>query len=134
VQGHFDSTLISYILYQYYQCHVTQPLLLEQLHEFGVEISSGQISRILVEGQNSFHVEKDGILSTGLEISSYINVDDTGARRHDGKNGFCTHIGNELFGWFESTGSKSRVNLALSVRPLIEKPFMPIFPESYTLI
>jgi len=109
VRGHFDSMLISYVLYQYYQCHVTQPLLLEQLHEIGVEISSGQISRILVEGQDSFHVEKDGILSTGLEISSYINVDDTGAR-HDGKNGFCTHIGNELFGWFESTESKSRIN------------------------
>jgi len=25
--------LIRFILYQYYQCHVTQPLLLEQLQE-----------------------------------------------------------------------------------------------------
>ena len=30
--------------------------------------------------------------------------------RHAGKNGYCTHIGNELFAWFESTGSKSRLN------------------------
>lgn len=109
VRGHFSSELISYILYQYHQCHVTQPLLLEQLHEFGVDISSGQINRILVEGQESFHAEKDGVLSTGLEISSYINVDDTGAR-HNGQNGYCTHIGNELFAWFESTDSKSRIN------------------------
>jgi hypothetical protein len=36
-------------------------------------------------------------------------VDDTGAR-HDGKNGYCTHIGNELFAWFQSTDSKSRIN------------------------
>jgi hypothetical protein len=36
-------------------------------------------------------------------------VDDTGAR-HDGKNGYCTHIGNEFFTWFQSTGSKSRIN------------------------
>lgn len=109
VHGHFDSTVISYVLYQYYQCHVTQPLLLEQLHEFGIEISEGQINRILVEGQDSFHEEKDSILSTGLEISPYINVDDTGAR-HNGKNGFCTHIGNKLFAWFKSTESKSRIN------------------------
>ena len=109
VQGHFDPSLISYIQYQYFQCHVTQPLLLEQLHEFGIDISSGQISRILIEGHANFHREKDGLLQTGLEISRYINVDDTGAR-HKGSNGVCTHIGNELFAWFESTDSKSRLN------------------------
>jgi len=42
-------------------------------------------------------------------VSSYIGVDDTGAR-HDGHNGFCTAIGNDLFAYFESTGSKSRLN------------------------
>ena len=109
VRGHFSPEMISYILYQYYQCHVTQPLLLEQLHEFGVDISSGQVNRILVEGHDSFHAEKNDILRVGLVISSYVNVDDTGAR-HKGKNGVCTHIGNELFAWFESTDSKSRIN------------------------
>ena len=49
------------------------------------------------------------ILETGLGLSSYVNVDDTGAR-HDGKNGYCTHIGNEYFAWFKSTRSKSRIN------------------------
>jgi len=109
VKCHFGSKLVSYILYQYYQCHVTQPLLLEELREFGIEISSGQISDILTLGHEGFHTEKAEILSTGLEISPYINVDDTGAR-HNGTNGYCTHIGNELFAWFESTGSKSRIN------------------------
>ncbi len=33
VKGHFDAALICFILYQYHQCHVTQPLLLEQLRE-----------------------------------------------------------------------------------------------------
>ena len=109
VCGHFSSELINYILYQNYQCHVTQPLLLEQLHEFGIHISSGQINRILVEGHDDFHKEKDTILTTGLQVSSHIHVDDTGAR-HKGKNGVCTHIGNELFAWFKSTESKSRIN------------------------
>ena len=109
VHGHFDPTLISYILYQYYHCHVTQPLLLEQLWEWDVDISSGQLNRILIEEKDAFHEEKDAILSVGLKVSDYINVDDTGAR-HDGKNGYCTHIGNELFAWFESTNSKSRIN------------------------
>lgn len=109
VQGHFDPELKRYILYQYFQCHVTQPLLLEQLLEWGVDISSGQLNRILIEDKDGFHLEKDKILSTGLKVSDYVNVDDTGAR-HDGKNGYCTHIGNELFAWFHSTDSKSRIN------------------------
>jgi hypothetical protein len=56
-----------------------------------------------------FHDEKDQLLQTGLSVSRYVHTDDTGAR-HDGKNGYCTHIGNELFAWFSSTESKSRIN------------------------
>jgi hypothetical protein len=107
--SHFGTVLQSFILYQYYHAHVTQPLLLEQLHDWGIDISSGQLSAILLTGNEACHTEKDEILSTGLEISGYINVDDTGAR-HNGKNGYCTHIGNELFAWFKSTDSKSRIN------------------------
>jgi hypothetical protein len=42
-------------------------------------------------------------------------VDDTGAR-HQGENGYCTHIGNELFAWFRSTESKSRENFLRLLR------------------
>ena len=45
----------------------------------------------------------------GLRYSGYVQVDDTGAR-HKGKNGYCTHIGNEQFAYFSSTDSKSRIN------------------------
>ena len=107
--GHFDLSLIRFVLYQYYQAHVTQPLILEQLLDIGVDISAGQVNRIVTEGHDRFHREKDEILRVGLEVSSHINVDDTGAR-HEGKNGYCTQIGNEFFAWFESTGSKSRIN------------------------
>jgi hypothetical protein len=109
VNGHFDNTLKSFILYQYHQCHVTQPLILEQLQEWDINISSGQLNNILIEDKEQFHTEKDDILKAGLQFSDYINVDDTGAR-HNGKNGYCTHIGNEFFAWFSSTNSKSRIN------------------------
>jgi len=112
---HFGPTLIRFILYQYYHCHVTQPLLLEQLSEFGIDMSTGQLNNLLIEEKERFHQEKDRILSVGLEVSGYINVDDTGAR-HKGKNGYCTHIGNESFSWFESTTSKSRINFLKLMR------------------
>ena len=107
--GHYGPTLIRFILYQHHHCQVTQPLLLEQLHELDIDISKGQLSNILIENKDSYHKEKDSVLNVGLQVSGYINVDDTGAR-HKGKNGYCTHIGNESFSWFESTENKSRLN------------------------
>jgi hypothetical protein len=107
--GSFGKNLIAFILYQYHHQHVTQPLLLEQIRDLGVDISSGKLSYILTEDLDDFHAEKDELLRTGLSVSQYIHTDDTGAR-HKGENGYCTHIGNEFFAWFSSTESKSRIN------------------------
>jgi Transposase IS66 family len=107
--GHYGANLIGYILNQYHHAQVTEPLLLEQLWEFGIDISAGQLQRILTENKDLFHQEKSEVLAAGLRSSSYIGTDDTGAR-HQGKNGYCTAIGNDLFAYFESTDSKSRLN------------------------
>jgi uncharacterized small protein (DUF1192 family) len=112
---HFGPTLRSFILYQHHHAHVTQPLLLEQLREWGVDISAGQLSRIITEGQDAFHAEKEALLREALQRLGYVHVDDTGAR-HQGKNGYCTHIGNELFAYFASTDSKSRINFLQLLR------------------
>jgi hypothetical protein len=90
-------------------------LLLEQLDELGIDISKGKLNNILIENKDRYHQEKDRILAVGLQVSSFINVDDTGAR-HQGKNGYCTHIGNEYFSWFESTENKSRINFLKLLR------------------
>jgi Transposase IS66 family len=107
--SHFGATLISYILHQYYHAHVTQPLLLEALHDVGIAISAGALNRILTENHDVFHQEKDAVRQSGLETASYIGTDDPGARQQ-GCNGVCTAIGNDLFVCFESTESKSRLN------------------------
>lgn len=110
LQGcHFGPVLRKYVLVQHYDCHVTQPLLLQQLREMGVEISSGELSNLLIKGKELFHQEKEAILTKALSVCSYIQTDDTGAR-HNGKNGYCTVICNDLFTYFKSTGSKSRIN------------------------
>ena len=106
---HFGPQLVSYMLYQHHHCQTTQPLLLEQLREWGIEISSGQVNELLISGWGDIDQEKESLLQTGLSISPYVTVDDSGAR-HQGKNGYVTQIGNELFAWFSSTNSKSRIN------------------------
>ncbi len=112
---HFGPRLISYILYQHHHCQTTQPLLLEQLREWGIDISSGQINQLLLSGQEAFHAEKEDLLKAGLAASSYVTVDDSGAR-HQGRNGYVTHIGNDFFAWFKSTSSKSRINFLALLR------------------
>ena len=107
--SHFGPDLICFILHQYHDQHVTQPLLLEQLHQLGIDVSAGELSRILTEGKEVFHQEKAELLPTALAVSAYIQVDDTGARRQ-GHNGACTQVGNEFFAVFASTESKSRLN------------------------
>jgi hypothetical protein len=106
---HFGATLRSYLLYQHHHCQVTQPLLREQLREWGIDISSGAIDALLSADQEVFHAEKDDLLKSALATARYVTVDDTGAR-HQGKNGYVTQIGNADFAWFQSTESKDRIN------------------------
>jgi hypothetical protein len=106
---HFGPTLVSYILYQHHHCQVTQPLLREGLHEWGIEISTGELDALLLKKTERFHAEKAALLAAGLKVSSAVTVDDTGTR-HQGLSGYVTHIGNELFAWFQSSRSKSRIN------------------------
>ena len=56
---HYDSNLVTYLLYQHHHCQVTQPLLVEQLREWDIIISTGQIDKRLREGKERFHEEKE---------------------------------------------------------------------------
>ena len=52
-------------LSQPYLCHVTQPKLHEQLLEWGLDLSVGQIDALPTSGQNVFSAEKTSLLKTG---------------------------------------------------------------------
>ena len=109
VTEHFGVDLKQFILYQVHQTHVSHARLLEQLHEYGVDISAGQVNEILLHGHDALHAEKDALLPTAREVSGVLHTDDTSAR-HRGQNAVCTHFGNELFASFHTTDSKSRLN------------------------
>ena len=105
--GHYGPLLVGYILYQHYQCRVPHPLIHEHLQEWGIDISTGHLHNLLSENKESFHAEQQQVLRVGLETASYVHTDDTGAR-HQGKNGYCTVIGNAYFTYFRTTERKSR--------------------------
>src|SRR5215831_12983569 len=83
--------------------------LVRLLNDLGIAISKRQVMRLLIENQDAFLSESRDVLRAGLASADWITVDDTGAR-HQAKNGFCTHIGNDQFASFTTTSSKSRLN------------------------
>ena len=120
IQGsHYGVELRAYILSLYYASHVSQKDIVSALRDYGIEISASQVSNILTQGHDEFHKEKEDIalwskalirapltsrargLEAGLKSSDHIVVDDTGLRQN-GKNAFCTHVGNERFAFFLS--------------------------------
>jgi hypothetical protein len=97
------------VLAQYHQGQVTVPRLVAQLQAIGLAISTRQVMRLLIDGQQRFPDEARDVLRAGLAQAAWITVDDTGAR-HKAANGTCTQIGNDHFAWFGTTASKSRLN------------------------
>lgn len=108
--SHFGPGIIQYIIYHNQQLRVPQNKILQALKDKNVQISEGQINNILVNSEKLFTQEYQNIFQAGLKTAKYVQADDTGAI-HQNKNGVCTHIGNELFSYFVTTDSKSRLNL-----------------------
>ena len=105
---HFSPNLRTLVINLYAQ-GMTQPAIYDFLQSVGVEISSGQISHILLDEADGFAKASEAILQAGLNEAPYIRVDDTGAR-HKHKNGYCTHIGGDHFAYYKTAYSKSRAN------------------------
>jgi hypothetical protein len=115
VNGHFGANLLRYLLSQHYQCRVTMPLLRQQLGDFGMLISAGQISNLLTKGHDDFHAEKAAVKRAGLETARWISVDDTTAR-HLGCNGIITQIGDDRFTSFDTVEHKNRLMFLMTLR------------------
>src|SRR5262245_57068837 len=75
--GHFGPTWKAFLLDQYYRQRVTQPRLLNQVRSWGMDLSAGQLNRLLTEGHERFHQDKDALLPAGLTACAYVHVDDT---------------------------------------------------------
>jgi hypothetical protein len=115
VRGHFGANLLRYLLSQHYQCRVTMPLLRQQLEDFGMLISAGQISNLLTKDHDGFHAEKAAVKQAGLETARWISVDDTTAR-HLGCNGIITQIGDDRFTSFDTVDYKNRLMFLMTLR------------------
>ena len=119
----FGEQIRRYVINLYNECHVTQPIIHSHLLNLGVDISAGTVNFILNEDKANevFGKELLEVVEAGIAQSQEIRTDDTGAR-HKGKNGFCNCINTDLFTYFVSTYSKSRINF-LSILQVKHKDY-----------
>ncbi len=109
IKGDVGPGLRRLVLMLYHQGQMTMPRTSDLLNDVGIVISKRQITRLLNDGHDGFHAEALEVLRTGMRTASWFSVDDTGAR-HKNRNGYCTQIGNDLFTYFATRDSKSRLN------------------------
>jgi hypothetical protein len=115
IMGGYGVNLRRLCLMLHAQGQVTTGRLTTLLNDIGIDISKRQVVRLLTKGLDEFVAEDAAVLHAGLVSSSYITVDDTGARHAHG-NFYTTQIGSEHFTVFRTTKSKSRLNFLSLLR------------------
>ena len=106
-EGQFGPGIKSLSIAMYYAAQMTEPKILELLRSVGVQISDGQVSNLLIKGQDEFHAEKDAVYEAGLGSSPWHNLDETGTRVN-GQNQHCHIVCNPLYTAYHTTVSKDR--------------------------
>ena len=96
IHGHYGPGVLAFVLQQHYAAHVTQPRILEELLDFGIDISSGQVNHLVTEDHQAFHAEKEALLPTGLQVSTQVTVDDSGARIRGSMVPACVSVMSSL--------------------------------------
>ena len=107
VKGEFGPGLRTHIPTLYHVANVSEPKIHEFLENMGVLISKATISRILTEDNDLFHEEKSEIFLSGLNSTTYQQIDDTSARVN-GNNWYTQIICNPYYAAYFTVPHKNR--------------------------
>ena len=109
-RGEFGPNLKSLCLLFSHLCNMTEPKIADLLDNFGIVISSGQISAWLTGAYPGIQEEKRAMVEAGLASSPWQHMDDTGTRV-DGENHHCQVLCNPLYGAYFTTAHKDRLTI-----------------------
>jgi len=109
-RGEFGPNLKSLCLLFSHLCNMTEPKIADLLENFGIVISSGQISAWLTDPYSGLQEEKRAIVEAGLASSPWQHMDDTGTRVN-GENQHCQILCNPLYGAYFTTARKDRLTV-----------------------
>jgi hypothetical protein len=107
IKGEFGPGLRTHIISLYHVANVSEPKISEILENMGVLISKATISRILIHDNDHFHKEKSEIFLSGLNSTTYQQIDDTSARVN-GNNWYTQILCNPYYTAYFTVPHKDR--------------------------
>lgn len=114
--GEFGPGLRALALVLYFGGQMTEPKIGELFSHAGVQISTGQVSNLLIKDHAPFHAEKEAVYVAGLQSSPWQHLDDTGSPVA-GANHHCHIVDNPLHTTFITTPTKDRLTILDVLRP-----------------
>jgi len=130
--GEFGPSIKSLAIVMHFGMQTTEPKILEFFGHFGIQISSGQLSNILIKDKQTFHAEKDAIYEAGLRSSPWQHIDETGARVK-GQNQHCHIVCNPLYSAYFTTEKKDRLTVIDVLSNASERRFL-LNDETFELL
>lgn len=108
--GEFGPGIKALVIDLHYAGKMTESAILTCLRNHRISISSATISRIITDGHDEFHQEKEAIVQAGLASSNHQQMDDTGARVN-GKNYYTHILCNNLYTAYFTRRHKNRLTI-----------------------
>jgi hypothetical protein len=109
-EGEFGPGIKSLAIVMHFGMQTTEPKIRDFFGHFGIQISSGQLSNLLIKDKEPFHAEKDAIYEAGVHSSPWQHIDDTSARVK-GQNQHCHIVCNPLYSAYFTTEKKDRLTV-----------------------
>jgi len=94
----------------YFEVGTSEPKILAFLKRFGLNISKGQLSNMLIRCQEIFHTESDAVYESGLRSTSYQQSDST-LTRVNGQNQNCHVVCNRFYSVYRTLPHKDRMSV-----------------------
>lgn len=121
-EGQFGSGLKALTLTLYFESGMSEPKILGLYENMGIQISAGQLSKLLIKDQEGFHAEKEEVCTAGLRSSPWQHIDQT-STRVDGQNQHCTIVCNPVYTLYRTTPQKDRLSVLDVLRNQRERRF-----------
>jgi hypothetical protein len=112
-EGQFGPGLKALTLTLYFGGGMSEAKIRDLYENVGVQISAGEVSNLLIKGQEQFHAEKEEVCKAGLSSTPWQHTDQT-SMRVDGQNQHCNIVCNPLYTIYTTTPKKDRLSVRRS--------------------
>jgi hypothetical protein len=121
-EGQFGPGLKALALTLYFGGGMSEAKIRDLYENVGVQISAGEVSNLLIKGQEPFHAEKEEVCEAGLASTPWQHTDQT-STRVDGQNQHCNIVCNPLYTIYTTTPQKNRLRVLDVLRNGRERRF-----------